>query len=124
MSQENLPKIIKTIFILDKNRRYSFDVNQNITIRSVKKMIDAAANLGRAHIRIFHDGTEYTSNDEDTLEFLFPTLEVIIFNLGISADSIDIYDDIISLKLNKEYCPLHYSKCPYFYCYMWKKYLF
>ena len=117
MSQENLPKIIKTIFILDKNRRYSFDVNQNITIRNVKKMIDAAANLGRAHIRIYHDGTEYTSNDEDSLEFLFPTLEVIIFNLGIAADTIDVYDDLISLKLNKEYCPLHYSKYPYFYCY-------
>ena len=115
--QDYLPKIIKTIFILDKNRRYSFDVNQNITIRNVKKMIDAAANLGRAHIRIFHNGTEYTQNDEDTLDFLFPTLEVIIFNLGISADSIDVYDDFISLKLNQEYCPLHFSKYPYFYCY-------
>ena len=117
MSQENLPKIIKTIFILDKNRRYSFDVNQNITIRNLKKMIDAAANLGRAHIKLFHDGKEYTSNDEDSLEFLFPTLEIIVFDLGISADTIDIYDDFISLKLNKEYCPLHYSKYPYFYCY-------
>ena len=117
MSQENLPKIIKTIFVLDKNRRYSFDVNQNINIRNLKKMIDAAANLGRAHIRLFHDGKEYTTNDEDSLEFLFPTLELIIFDLGISADTIDIYDDFISLKLNKEYCPLHYSKYPYFYCY-------
>ena len=117
MSQENLPKIIKTIFILDKNRRYSFDVNQNITIRNLKKMIDAAANLGRAHLRIFHNGKEYTSNDEDSLDFLFPTLEIIVFDLGISADNIDIYDDFISLKLNKEYCPLHYSKYPYFYCY-------
>ena len=116
-SQDNLPKIIKTIFILDKNRRYSFDVNQNITIRNLKKMIDAAANLGRAHLRIYHDGTEYTSNDDDSLEFLFPTLEVIIFNLGISADTIDIYDDIISLKLSNGYCPLHFSKYPYFYCY-------
>ena len=117
MSQENLPKIIKTIFVLDKNRRYSFDVNQNITIRNVKKMIDAAANLGRAHLRLFHDGKEYTSNNEDTLEFLFPTLEVIIFDLAISADSTDMYDDLISLKLSKEYCPLHFSKYPYFYCY-------
>ena len=117
MSLDNLPKIIKTIFVLDKNRRYSFDVNQNITIRNLKKMIDAAANLGRAHLRIFHNGKEYTSNDEDPLEFLFPTLEIIVFDLGISADSIDIYDDFISLKLNKEYCPIHYSKYPYFYCY-------
>ena len=36
MPQKNLPKIIKTIFILDKNRRYSFYVNQNITIRNEK----------------------------------------------------------------------------------------
>ena len=55
--------------------------------------------------------------DEDSLDFLFPTLEIIVFDLGISADTIDIYDDFISLKLNKEYCPLHYSKYPYFYCY-------
>ena len=117
MSQKNLPKIIKTICVLDKNRRYSFDVNQNITIRSLKKMIDAAANLSRAHIRLWHNGQEYTSNDEDSLDFLFPTLEVIIFDLSISVDSIDVYDDLISLKLNKEYCPLHFSKYPYFYCY-------
>ena len=117
VSQENLPKIIKTIFVLDKNRRYSFDVNQNIIIRNLKKMIDAAANLGRAHIRLFHDGQEYTSNDEDSLEFLFPTLEVSVFDLAISVDSIDVYDDFISLKLNEKYCPLHYSKYPYFYCY-------
>ena len=117
MSQPNLPKIIKTIFVLDKNRRYSFDVNQNITIKNLKKMIDAAANLGRAHLRLFHEGREYTSNNEDSLDFLFPTLDLIIFDLAISADSIDIYDDLISLKLNKEYCPLHFSKYPYFYCY-------
>jgi len=36
MPQKNLPKIIKTIFILDKNRGYSFYVNQNITIRNEK----------------------------------------------------------------------------------------
>ena len=55
-TSKNLPKIVKTIFILDKNRRYSFDVNQNITIRLLKSMIDAAANLNRAHLRIFHEG--------------------------------------------------------------------
>ena len=80
----------------------------------MKKMIDEAANLGRAHIRLFLDGTEYISNDENTLDFLFPTLEVIIFNLAISADTHDIYDVFISLKLNKKYCPLN----PYFYCYV------
>ena len=77
----NQPKIVKTIFILDKNRRYSFDVNQNIKIYLLKKMIDAAANLNRAHLRIFHEGKEYTSYDESSLDILFPDLNIIIFNL-------------------------------------------
>ena len=113
----NNPKIVKTIFILDKNRRYSFDVNQNITIHLLKKMIDAAANLNRAHLRLFHEGSEYTSYDSSSLENLFPDLNIIIFNLTVSFDSLEVYDDLISLKLNKEYCPLHFSKYPYFYCY-------
>ena len=117
ISSSPQPKIVKTIFILDKNRRYSFDVNQNITIHLLKKMIDAAANLNRAHLRIFHEGTEYTSYDESSLENLFPELNIIIFNLTVSFDSLEVYDDLISLKLNKEYCPLHFSKYPYFYCY-------
>ena len=116
-TSSSLPKIVKTIFILDKNRRYSFDVNQNITIRLLKKMIDAAANLNRAHLRVFHEGTEYTSYDESSLDNLFPDLNVIIFTLTVSFDSLEVYDDLISLKLNKEYCPLHFSKYPYFYCY-------
>jgi len=116
-SSINHPKIIKTIFILDKNRRYSFDVNQNITIFLLKKMIDAAANLNNAHLRIFHEGTEYTSYDGSSLDILFPEKELIIFNLTVSFDSFDAYDNLISLKLNKEYCPLHFSKYPYFYCY-------
>ena len=116
-TSSSLPKIVKTIFILDKNRRYSFDVNQDITIRLLKKMIDAAANLNRAHLRVFHEGTEYTSYDESSLDNLFPDLNVIIFTLTVSFDSLEVYDDLISLKLNKEYCPLHFSKYPYFYCY-------
>ena len=114
---KNLPKIVKTIFILDKNRRYSFDVNQNITIRLLKNMIDSAANLNRAHLRIFHEGKEYTSYDNFSLDNLFPELNIIIFNLTVSFDSLEVYDNLISLKLNKEYCPLHFSKYPYFYCY-------
>ena len=85
------PKIIKTIFILDKNRRYSFDVNQNITIFLLKKMIDAAANLNNAHLRIFHEGTEYTSYNESSLDILFPEKELIVFNLTVSFDSFDAY---------------------------------
>ena len=37
MSLEPLPKIVKAIFVIDKDRRYSFDVNQTITIYYLKK---------------------------------------------------------------------------------------
>ena len=63
-------------------------------------MIDAAANLNRAHLRIFHEGVEYTSYDESSLEKLFPELNTIIFNLTVSFDSLEVYDNLISLKLN------------------------
>ena len=101
IKDQSHPKIVKTIFILDKSRRYSFDVNQNIKINLLKRMIDAAANLNRAHLRIFHEGKEYTSYDESSLDILFPDLNIIIFNLSVSFDSLEVYDDLISLKLNK-----------------------
>ena len=42
---EDLPKIRQTKFYLPRNRIYLFDVNQNITIYKLKKMIIVAANL-------------------------------------------------------------------------------
>ena len=117
----DFPKIIKTIFILDKDRRYSFDVNQNITIHNVKKMIIAAAGLGKIGLRIYHEGQEYTKNDPDTLDFLFPTKDPVIFTLSISYDTVDEFDDLVKLKLSNKYCPNHYTKYPYFYCYKCKK---
>ena len=116
MSLQNYPKIIKAIFILDKDRRYSFDVNQTITIANLKKIIIAAAALGKG-IKLFHEGKEYTHNDPDTLQFLFPDLDEIIFDINVSYDSIEEFDELIKLKLAYKYCPLHDSKYPYFYCY-------
>lgn len=113
----NFPKIIKAIFILDKDRRYSFDVNQNITIHNLKKMIIAAAGLGKIGLRLYHEGVEYTKNDPDSLDFLFPTKDPVIFTLSISYDTVDECNDLVKLKLSNRYCPLHYSKYPYFYCY-------
>ena len=110
------PKIRKAIFIVDKDRRYAFDVNQNITIANLKKMIIAAADLGKG-LKLYHEGIEYTHNDADSLDFLFPTLDVVVFDLSVSYDSVDELDELIKLKLSYKYCPIHYSKYPYFYCY-------
>ena len=116
MSSQNYPKIIKAVFIVDKDRRYSFDVNQTITIANLKKIIIAAAALGKG-LKLFHEGKEYTHQDPYTLEFLFPNLNVVVFDISVSYDSIDDLDELIKLKLTYKYCPIHYSKYPYFYCY-------
>ena len=34
-AQMELPKIHQTLFIVDQNRQYLFDVNQNITIKNI-----------------------------------------------------------------------------------------
>ena len=120
MSSKALPKIVKAIFVVDKNRRYSLDVNQTITIHYLKKIIIAAANLGH-NLRLFHEGQEYTDNESDSLLDLFPKLDVIIFDLELSYENIEELDDIIKLKLTDKYCPLHFSKYPYFYCHTCKK---
>ena len=120
MSSGTLPKIVKAIFIVDKDRRYSFDVNQTIQIHYLKKIIIAAANLGH-NLRLFHEGQEYTDNESDSLLDLFPKLDVIIFDLELSYENIEELDDIIKLKLTDKYCPLHFAKYPYFYCHTCKK---
>ena len=88
MSSGNLPKIVKAIFIVDKNRRYSFDVNQTLKIHYLKKIIIAAAALGH-NLRLFHEGQEYTDNESDSLLDLFPDLDVIIFDLELSYENIE-----------------------------------
>ena len=116
MLNHQSPIIRQTLFYVDKNRKYLFDVNQNITIHTLKKMIIAAANLGKINIKIFHDGIEYTNKDTSTLDELFPNIQKVDFTIQISYDNIEELDSLIKLKL-KNYCDLHYGKFPYFYCY-------
>ena len=110
------PNIIQTLFLVDQNRKYLFDVNQNITIKKLKMILVAAAGLNKVGLRIFHNGKEYTDYDESTLEQLFPNLNYIEFYLQFSYDNVEDLDEIIDLKF-KQYCPDHYGKYPYFYCY-------
>ena len=114
--QTELPKIHQTLFIVDQNRQYLFDVNQNITIKKLKRMIVAAADLNKVGLRIFHDGKEYTSYDDYALDQLFPDLERVEFYIQYSYDQIEDLEEIIDLKL-KQYCPVHNGKYPYFYCF-------
>ena len=115
-AQMELPKIHQTLFIVDQNRQYLFDVNQNITIKKLKRMIVAAADLNKVGLRLFHEGKEYTSYDDYPLDQLFPGLERVEFYIQYSYDQIEDLEEIIDLKL-KQYCPIHKGKYPYFYCF-------
>ena len=118
--QVELPQIRQTLFIVDPTRQYLFDVNQNITIKKLKRMIIAAADLNKVGLRIFHDGVEYTNNDDDALDQLFPDLQKVEFDIRYSYDQVEDLEEIIDLKL-KQYCPEHNGKYPYFYCFTCKK---
>ena len=110
-------QIRKVIFIVDKDRRYSFDVNQNITLKNLKKMIIAAANVGNIGLRIFQNGIEYTQHENETLDYLFPNMKTVEFTLSFAYDTIDDCNELIKLRLNYLYCPHHKGKYPYFYCF-------
>ena len=114
-------QIRKAIFILDKTRRYGFDVNQNITIQNLKRMIIVAANLHKATLRVFHEGIEYTNRDYESLDMLFPDKHIVEFTLGIEFHSEEELDSLLQIRLNKNYCSFHDAKYPYFYCYDCKK---
>ena len=120
LNQDNqiipLPKIRQTLFIVDKNRRYLFDVNQNILIKKLKQMIIHAADLNKTGLRIFHDGVEYTDKDENALDELFPDLDYVEFYIQYSYDQIEDLEEIIDLKL-QQHCIDHEDKYPYFYCF-------
>lgn len=113
---QDLPKIRQTLFILDTNRQYLFDVNQNVTIRNLKKMIAAAANIGKVGLRIFHEGIEYTDRDPEHLDDLFPNLQKVIFDLRLSYEHPEDLEKLINLD-QMTYCPEHNGKYLSFYCY-------
>ena len=115
IQNEDLPKIRQTKFILPNNRIYLFDVNQNISIYKLKKMIIVAANIGK-NVRIFHDGIEYTDKDSYCLDELFPDLQLVEFTLELPGVQVEEIENLINLKL-RTYCKGHQGKYPNFYCF-------
>ena len=116
----NPPKILQVLFILNNTKKYLFDVNQTITINTLKKMLRAAASLDKVGIRIYHDGIEYTNKTTSTLEELFPNLDLVDFNLEITKEFPEDDDDLTKIKL-KYFCSQHDGKYANFYCYDCKK---
>jgi hypothetical protein len=107
------PKIKQVLFVVNRGMSYKFDVNFNITIRNLKKMLVAAANLGKAGLRIYHQKVELTDKDEYSLSELLPELPSYEFHINTDEN---LRDESIELRLGA-HCPLHEYKYPYFYCY-------
>ena len=124
-SHTPIPQIVKTIFTIDKNKIYTFDVDENISFSNLKLMLKSALHLKNIGLRIFHEGQEYTSMDKETLQFLFPALNTIYFNLTLRSlsKSPEDYNSIVNINLcpKKNYCSLHNAKFTYYYCYTCKE---
>ena len=82
--EDNPPKIRQVLFQIDNKKKYLFDVNQNVTINTLKKMLIAAASLNNVGLRIFHNNIEYTYKTTSTIEELFPNLQLIEFQIQIT----------------------------------------
>ena len=111
--------IIKVTFEFDTHKKYSFDVNKNINIHSLIRMLYAASNIGRKCIRIFNDNTEYTKAD-DLLMILFPNQNEITFEVKID-DGKSFELNINYINLDFGYCDIHKGKYTLFYCYNCQK---
>ena len=118
----NHTKIRKVTFELpDIKRSYSFDVNQNIALHTLLKMLICAANLSRSYLRIFYKDQEYTQYLNETLENLFPN-EVYNLVFKVVLENNKKYElNINYIELDYKYCPKHEGKYQLFYCYDCKK---
>ncbi len=114
--EDNPPKIRQVLFHIDNSKKYLFDVNQNITINTLKKMLMAAASLYKVGLRIYNNGVEYTNYITSTLEELFPNLQLVEFNITITKEFPEDDEDLTKLKL-KYYCSQHDGKYASYYCY-------
>ena len=118
----NQTKIRKVTFELpDIQRSYSFDVNQNIALHTLLKMLVCAANLGRVSLRIFYKDNEYTQNLNETIENLFSNDDNNLV-LKVLIENNKRYElNINYIELDYGYCPKHKGKYLLFYCYDCKK---
>lgn len=114
LEDEN-PTIRQTIFILNSQLSYQFDVNQTIQIHQLKKMIAAAAHLRKNSFSLYSEGIDYTFNDEDRLMTLFPGQQVVKFNL-LKGEPDDLDQSMVKIRMD-QYCPKHELKYLSYYCY-------
>jgi hypothetical protein len=116
------PRLKQALFELCRggiSKYYKFDVNQTISMKNLKKMIVAAANISKQGLKFFHRGDEYTDYDDYTMLELFPDTQMVEFEVKVPM-LLEEETQNIELKFGA-YCEIHNYKYPYFYCYDCKK---
>jgi hypothetical protein len=106
-------KIKQVAFIINKDISYKFDVNYNVNIKSLKRMLVAAANFTKSGVRVYYNKIEYTNQEELRLDEIAPNQNYVEFY--IQPDE-SLADDSIPLRLGP-ICEKHEIKYPCFYCY-------
>ena len=121
MFLDDNPSIRHTIFILSETLQYVFDVNQTITIHTLKKLLASAARLRKNSPRIFSNNNEYTHLNDIDIQTLFPTQQTIIFTIHqIELPTSPSSSSVIKVKL-RNYCNEHELKYLNYYCFTCNK---
>lgn len=126
MEEDSQINIIQTVFNIDKNRSYCFDVDETSNFNSLKKILASAAHIPKNSFRIFHEGQDYTKNFETcTLQEIFPDKKTIIFDLSLAENLNEIDEnenEQISIQFNiNTPCSTHLGKFAMLYCFNCKK---
>ena len=114
------PKIIRRIiFKFDNSNSYCYDVNQNIKIVDLKKILESGLQIPRFKIRLYHENIEYTNLDDSRIETLFPKISEITFQVSFHPLFItDKSEKEIAIKLKLgSFCKLHENKYPCHFCF-------
>ena len=107
-------RLRQIIFKLERNKIYKFNTNATVTIKSLRKIIIAAANLSNKNIKMINKEEDYNNFENFTIQQLFPNEKSIEFTIKILPD----LEAPIPIKLKQgASCVNHKYKFPYFYCY-------
>ena len=112
---EDSSRLRQIIFKLDKSKMYKFNTNATVTIKSLRKIIIAAANLSNKNLQMINRDKDFIEFENFTIQQLFPEENTIEFTIKILPD-LEIPVPI-KIKQGGVNCVNHKYKFPYFYCY-------
>jgi len=110
---------VRQVLINYEKSNFRLDVNQNVKISDLKRIIETAFQIPRNKIRIFHQNKEIIQTDDSRVENVFPNLQSIELTIVLGNDnSNETREKEFAFKLRLgEYCDRHNYKYPCHYCF-------